>query len=113
MVRDVTGGVARDFQHLEHQAQGFDPIMRGHAPQRFGHGFAGRADHPSGGGLPQLGHATGVVRVVVGDGGGVEFQPLVFQPLEHLAGLSGVDHERAALVVQNPDVVVGEDRDGV
>jgi len=53
-----------------------------------------------------------VVGVVVGDQDGVELQAVLVQPGQHTIGFTRVHHQRALAVVEGPDVVVAEGRQG-
>jgi len=109
----VAGGVARHVDHLEADAQGFDRLAAGHALQRLGHGLEGRSDDAGAGGFAQLGHAAGVVGMVVGEQDAAELQAFLGEPRLDRRGVAGVDHPGVPTVVQGPDVVVGEGGQGM
>lgn len=64
---DVARRVAGHIQHLPVQTQGVASVAAMQRDVGLGNGFKGRAEHGSPRGEAQLGHAAGVVGVVVRD----------------------------------------------
>ena len=114
-IGDVPGGVARDIEHVEFEAEFgntnmiaiLEPVREG------GDALARRAVHRDGIMFQNIRHAAHVIAVMVGaeDGGGRE--ALFFQRRQHRIGVAGVDngHPVRGFPADQPYIVVGEGAD--
>lgn len=104
----MPGGMAGHIDHLPLQAQQRQPIAAPQGLAGLGDVFGRGAVDPGAGGLAQLGHAAGVVAVVVGHYNGLQLQIKAAQRRKRGRSLAWVDDQRVLSVVQQPDVVVVE-----
>ena len=103
--------VARHVDDFKVQAQGTQRLAAAQPGQRLGHGLTGRPVNARAGQLAQGLHATDMVGVMVRDEDRIELELFALQGVEHRLGLTRIDHHSAPLVMQQPEVVVGEGRE--
>ena len=116
VIGDVAQGMPRNMQHAPGSAEDLQRVAFADGQVAGRDVFLSRADHPRSAVLLETRHAADMVVVMVGDQD-VGQAPVGVrrQPAEHRLGGAGVHHGALACrrVLQQPDVVVIEGRQGI